>query len=72
MIFKKAILKEALLDSALGLPLACGISYLILLIAAFLDFKNLFWISVIQSFVLFIVSVIRKVALRMKFEKLDY
>lgn len=63
---------EAVIDTSSGLPLAWGVSFLILLIADFLKFENLLAISCVQTIVLTVVSLLRKVFIRKKFKKMGF
>ena len=63
---------EALIDTSSGLPLAWGVSFLILLIADFLKFENLLAISCAQTIVLTVVSLLRKVFISKKFKKMGF
>ena len=69
---RNPVFLEALIDTSSGLPLAWGISFLILLIADFFNFENLLAISCAQTMVLTIVSLLRKVFIRKKFKKMGY
>ena len=69
---KNPVFFEALIDTSSGLPLAWGMSFLILLIADFFNFENLLAISCAQTMVLTIVSLLRKVFIRKKFKKMGY
>ena len=63
---------EAVIDTSSGLPLAWGVSFLILLVADFLKFENLLAISCAQTIVLTVVSLLRKVFIRKKFKKMGF
>lgn len=67
---KYPIIKEAILDTSIGLPLSWICSYLILL--AMVEFANLMIISLTQTVVLTFISISRKYLIRKKFRKLGY
>ena len=69
---KNPVYLEAIIDTSSGLPLAWGVSFMILLIADFLSFENLLVISCAQTLVLTIVSLLRKVFIRKKFKKMGF
>ncbi len=69
---KNPVFLEAIIDTSTGLPLAWGVSFLILLIADFLKFENLLAISCAQTVVLTVVSLLRKVFIRKKFKKMGF
>lgn len=66
------IFLEALIDTSSGLPLAWGMSFVILMVSDFFSFENLFVISFVQTIVLTVVSLIRKVFIRKKFKKMGF
>ena len=67
---KYPIIKEAILDTSIGLPLSWIFSYLILL--AMVEFANLMIISLTQTVVLTFISISRKYLIRKKFRELGY
>lgn len=69
MSIDKKSLRESVTDTAIALPLAWGFSYLTLISLYALDISGAFTISLVQTFVLTLVSVIRKYTIRIHFKK---
>ena len=69
MSIDKKSLRESVTDTAIALPLAWGFSYLTLISMYALDISGALTISVAQTFVLTLVSVIRKYTIRIQFKK---
>tara|TARA_B100001248_G_C27395146_1_gene465060 strand:+ start:4151 stop:4375 length:225 start_codon:yes stop_codon:yes gene_type:complete len=65
---KYASLKESLLDTLVGMPLSWFISYLILFGSLKMNIESLVLISSLQTIVLTIVAIIRKLIIREKFK----
>jgi len=69
---KYASLKESLLDTLVGMPLSWLISYLILFGSLKMNIESVLLISSLQTIVLTIVAVIRKLIIREKFKAMGY
>ncbi len=67
----KKNLKESLTDTAIAMPIAWILSYSALALMLTLGVVNAFYISIVQTLVLTIVSVIRKYWIRSIFKKND-
>ena len=67
----KASLKESMIDTSIALPIAWGMSYLTLILMYALNISDAFIISLLQTIVLTIVSVLRKYIIRTKFKKME-
>ena len=67
----KASLKESMIDTSIALPIAWGMSYLTLILMYALNISDAFIISLLQTIVLTIVSVLRKYIIRTKFKKIE-
>ena len=67
----KASLKESMIDTSIALPIAWGMSYLTLIFLYTLNISDAFIISLLQTIVLTIVSVLRKYIIRTKFKKIE-
>ena len=67
----KHSLKESMFDTAIALPIAWSMSYLTLVAMYALDVSNAFFISLVQTIVLTVVSVFRKYTIRTKFKKAE-
>ena len=67
----KASLKESMIDTSIALPIAWGMSYLTLILMYALNISDAFIISLLQTIVLTIVSVLRKYLIRTKFKKTE-
>ena len=67
----KASLKESMIDTSIALPIAWGMSYLMLILMYALNISDAFIISLLQTIVLTIVSVLRKYIIRTKFKKIE-
>jgi len=67
----KKNLKESVTDTAIAMPIAWILSYSTLALMLALGVVNAFYISIVQTLVLTIVSVIRKYWIRSIFKKND-
>ena len=67
----KKNLKESVTDTAIAMPIAWILSYSALALMLALEVVNAFYISIVQTLVLTIVSVIRKYWIRSIFKKND-
>ena len=65
----KSSMRESIFDTAIALPIAWSMSYLTLVAMYALDVSNAFFISLVQTIVLTVVSVFRKYTIRTKFKK---
>ena len=65
----KSSMRESIFDTAIDLPIAWSMSYLTLVAMYALDVSNAFFISLVQTIVLTVVSVFRKYTIRTKFKK---
>ena len=64
-------MRESIFDTAIALPIAWSMSYLTLVVMYALDVSNAFFISLVQTIVLTVVSVFRKYTIRTKFKKAE-
>ena len=67
----KASLKESMIDTSIALPIAWGMSYLTLILMYALNISDAFIISLLQTIVLTVVSILRKYIIRTKFKKIE-
>tara|TARA_B100001057_G_scaffold166978_1_gene167680 strand:- start:64 stop:387 length:324 start_codon:yes stop_codon:yes gene_type:complete len=67
----KSSMRESIFDTAIALPIAWSMSYLTLVVMYALDVSNAFFISLVQTIVLTVVSVFRKYTIRTKFKKAE-
>ena len=67
----KASLRESMIDTSIARPIAWGMSYLTLILMYALNISDAFIISLLQTIVLTIVSVLRKYIIRTKFKKIE-
>ena len=67
----KSSMRESIFDTAIALPIAWSMSYLTLVAMYALDVSNAFFISLVQTIVLTVVSVFRKYTIRTKFKKAE-
>ena len=67
----KASLKESMIDTSIALPIAWGMSYLTLISMYALNISDAFIITLLQTIVLTVVSILRKYIIRTKFKKTE-
>ena len=67
----KASLKESMIDTSIALPIAWGMSYLTLILMYAFNISDAFIISLLQTIVLTVVSILRKYIIRTRFKKIE-